>query len=96
MKEDYIQTFKNELRANDTLFVLPIFYQGGTVVKDISSHDIVVPLKQAGGCKAEVVENRTAVLERVSECNSVVIFGARDESLSLFADEIAAVLKNTG
>ena len=92
MKEEYIDTFNKELRSGDALFVLPIFYQGGTVVNDISSRDLVLPL-QRGGFRAEVVEKRSEVVNQLKEWDVIVIFGARDDSLSLFADEIARRLQ---
>lgn len=88
MKEDYINTFKGELREGDSLFILPIFYQGGTAVKDISSRDLAIPLQELG-FRTELIEKRAEIFNHLKDCSVVVIFGARDESLSLLADEIA-------
>jgi UDP-N-acetylmuramate--alanine ligase len=95
MKNEYIEAFTKNLRDTDHLILLPIFYAGGTVSKDISSHDIVNGLK-AKGKSVEVIDNRDEILKRLNDqingYNSYVVFGARDETLSDFAREIALSL----
>jgi UDP-N-acetylmuramate--alanine ligase len=91
MKKEYIETFVRNLRASDHLMLLPIFYAGGTVSKDISSHDLVKEIKLQGK-RAEVVEQREALLNRMGEWDTCVIFGARDETLSAFAESCAQML----
>jgi UDP-N-acetylmuramate--alanine ligase len=91
MKEGYIKAFARNLRESDSLMILPIFYVGGTVARDISSHDLVHGIKEKGG-HAEAVEKREDILKRIQEFRSYVIFGARDETLSDLAREIAGRL----
>lgn len=91
MKNEYIEVFVENLRNTDHLILLPIFYAGGTVSKDISSHDIADGVK-AKGKSAEVVDNRNEILKRLNEWDNYVIFGARDETLSDFARGIADLL----
>lgn len=93
MKKEYIGTFIRNLRGSDHLMLLPIFYSGGTVSKDISSHDLAEGIR-AGGKSVEVVDERRTILERVREWDTYVIFGARDDSLSDFAKDIAGSLRN--
>ncbi|MEW6601118.1 MAG: Mur ligase family protein [Nitrospirota bacterium] len=88
MKKEYIESFVDNLRDSDQLILLPIFYTGGTASKDISSRDLADGIR-AGGKSAEVIENRKDVLTRAKKYQTCVIFGARDESLSDFAEEIA-------
>jgi len=95
MKKEYIQSFVENLRDSDHLVLLPIYYTGGTASKDISSQDLADGIK-AGGRSAEVIENRKDVLIRIKEYETCVIFGARDESLSDFAREIARVFSSSG
>ncbi|MDI6800679.1 MAG: Mur ligase family protein [Thermodesulfovibrionales bacterium] len=91
MKNEYIDAFAENLRDNDHLILLPIFYSGGTVSKDISSYDLAVGIKAK--CKSvEVVKNRENILERLNEWNNYVIFGARDETLGDFAKKTAGNL----
>lgn len=88
MKEGYIEIFARNLRDSDHLMLLPIYYAGGTAIRDISSQDIADGIR-AGGKSVEVVERREDVLNRIGGYKSYVIFGARDETLSDFAKEIA-------
>ncbi len=41
LKDEYIATFRTAFRRNDSLYLLPIYYAGGTAQKDISSDDII-------------------------------------------------------
>ncbi|MDA8213671.1 MAG: Mur ligase family protein [Nitrospiraceae bacterium] len=93
MKNEYIEAFTENLRDTDHLILLPIFYAGGTVSKDISSHDIADGVK-AKGKSVEVVNDRKTVLDRLNEWDNYVIFGARDETLSDFAKEIAQLFQH--
>jgi UDP-N-acetylmuramate--alanine ligase len=88
MKKEYIQTFVQHLRDADNLILLPIYYVGGSASKDISSNDLALEIK-SNGRSAEVVEDRKDILKRIDEYETYIIFGARDESLSHFAKEIA-------
>jgi len=88
MKKEYIEVFTKNLRDSDHLILLPIFYVGGTASKDISSHDLANGIR-AGGKSAEVVKHREDILKRLDEHQNYIIFGARDETLSDLAKEIA-------
>ncbi|MEW6001454.1 MAG: Mur ligase family protein [Nitrospirota bacterium] len=92
MKKGYIEVFTKNLSDSDHLILLPIFYAGGTVRKDISSRDLAAGIV-ASGKSVEVVDDRRAVLERLDQWNSYIIFGARDETLADFARDIAVRLK---
>jgi UDP-N-acetylmuramate--alanine ligase len=94
MKDGYIKAFTEHLRDSDHLLLLPIFYAGGTAARDISSRDLAEAIG-AGGKSVEVKE-RKEILERVAEWENYVIFGARDETLSDFATEIAERLATKG
>ena len=88
MRDEYISTFISNLRNSDHLILLPVFYAGGTVSKNISSNDIADAI-MLGGKSAEAVVDRNAVLERLNNWKNYTIFGARDDSLSVFAKEVA-------
>jgi len=92
MKNGYIETFSDNIRDKDHLIVLPIFYAGGTVQRDISSNDIVDGVRKKG--KSSDVSERDDVLKMLHRWKNYVIFGARDDSLSDFAEEIAKRLKD--
>ena len=88
MKDGYIATFAQNLRDTDHLILLPIYYPGGTVARDISSNDLALGIKEHGR-SVEVVEKRSNVIEKLDEYKAVVVFGARDETLAVLAEDIA-------
>jgi len=87
MKEGYISVFSEYLRKGDRLLLLPIYYAGGTAGKDISSEDIAVPLRSAG--KSALACDRSDIPSYVKDYEACVVFGARDDTLSDLAEEIA-------
>lgn len=91
LRKAYIDTFHRCLRAQDRLMILPIFYAGGTVARDISSEDLSRPLAEAG-LDARTAPDRDSLLENLREWKTCVVFGARDESLSGLAADIARQL----
>jgi len=92
MKDGYIRTFSDLMRPSDALFLLPIYYAGGTAAKDISSRDIGEGVK-ASGRSASVLEDRSSFFDVLGNWESYVVLGARDDTLSDFAEEIAARLR---
>ena len=105
MKDGYIDTFASTLRSSDVLIMPDIFYVGGsvnlvngevvTLPKDISSRDVTEPVSQRGK-EAHHIPNRADILPflaaRCQPGDTVLIMGSRDESLSDFAQEVAALL----
>lgn len=91
MKNEYIAAFAQSLRANDRLLVLPIYYVGGTVAKDISSEDIAAGVRASG--KQAQACLREDILAKVKSGEAYIVFGARDESLGQFASAIAKVMR---
>src|SRR4030042_903216 len=92
MKQGYIEAFVKNLREEDHLILLPIFYAGGTSVQDVSSEDLFNEIKAAGK-SAEVLHERSLLFNRIKEWNTYVVFGARDDSLADFAREISLRLQ---
>ena len=92
LKKEYIEIFADNLRPDDYLLMLPIFYAGGTPVKDISSEDLCREIRLAGK-DAEVLADRSSLFQRLNEWNTYIVFGARDESLSDYARAIAKRLQ---
>lgn len=95
LREDLIETFATQLRAVDQLFMLEIFYAGGSAVRDLSSADLVREIV-ARGSQAEFAPTRDGLIERIAEAarpgDLVIIMGARDPSLTPFAGRILARL----
>ena len=92
LREGYIKTFSENLRERDHLFLLPIYYAGGTAAKDISSTDIVEAIA-ASGRAAGMLAEREKIFGMLGKWNCYVILGARDESLSDYAEQIASALR---
>ncbi len=95
MKEGYITAFSEGLRNTDRLALLPIYYAGGTAAKDISSRDIAEGVV-ASGASAVSMESRAEIFPMLGEYNAYVVLGARDDTLSELARDIAARLRHNG
>jgi UDP-N-acetylmuramate--alanine ligase len=92
MKDAYIETFAGRLRKSDHLILLPIYYAGGTAARDISSEDLLQGIK-ASGKSAEVILERACFFKKSLTWDAYVVLGARDDTLSDFAADIASRLR---
>ena len=92
MKGGYIKAFIDGLREADRLLLLPIYYAGGTAAQDISSEDLAAPVR-ASGKQALALSDRKEIVDHLQDFDAYVVFGARDDSLSDLAEEIATRLK---
>jgi UDP-N-acetylmuramate--alanine ligase len=99
LRQDFVNTFARELAAEDRLWLLEIFYAGGTATRDFSAADIVAEIA-ARGTKAEFAPSRDWLASRIAaeakKGDLVLVMGARDPSLSQFARNILAVLAGSG
>lgn len=91
MKNEFIDAFATKTGEQDILIFPEIFYQGGTVAKDISSKDLVDALKEKGK-KAFFFPDRTQIpdfiAKQVQKGDRVVVMGARDGTLTNLAKDI--------
>lgn len=91
-----VAAFADGLGSEDRLYVLPIYYAGGTVTRDVSAEDYVADL-QAAGVDARNAETSDALPGRLSaDCSAgdtVVIMGARNPGLPVLARQVVAALK---
>ena len=91
MKDDLISTFIQHTNEEDFLLFPEIFYQGGTVSKDISSADLVKALS-AQKRNAFFFEKREDIIPFIMKHalpkDQILIMGARDTSLTDFAKKI--------
>jgi UDP-N-acetylmuramate--alanine ligase len=94
LKDEYIATFRAIFQRHDSLYLLPIYYAGGTAQKNISSEDIIQDLG-AVPFKAQAVKDREELLAllkadaKPGDC--VLMMGARDPSLPALAKSIVEV-----
>jgi UDP-N-acetylmuramate--alanine ligase len=84
LREEYIATFRAVFRERDSLYLLPIYYAGGTALKDISSEDIVAGLGPVS-FSAQAIGNRDELCARLKDDvrpgDCLLVMGARDPSL---------------
>lgn len=92
--EEYLQTFKEGLKKEDRLFLLPIFDAGGTTDRSVSSEDLADHLRR-DDVEAAVVLSRKLLLEclgkEIKENDTVLVMGARDPSLTPLCHQIAGL-----
>jgi len=91
LKDEYISTFRDVFHRHDSLYLLPIYYAGGTALKDISSEEIISGLGPTA-FHAEAVNSRDELLNRlkaeVRSGDCVLLMGARDPSLPALVKKI--------
>ena len=92
---DFVQTFAAALGPEDRLWMLEVFYAGGTAKRDFSAADIVAEIA-ARGAKAEFARSRAWLVERIAadarEGDLVLVMGARDPSLTELAHQMLGAL----
>jgi UDP-N-acetylmuramate--alanine ligase len=91
-----VAAFTAGLEPEDRLYMLPIYYAGGTVTRDVSADDYVADL-QAAGVDAQSAEASDALPRRLAadsrEGDTVVIMGARNPGLPVLARQVVAELE---
>ena len=84
LRDEYIAAFRAVFRPRDLLYLLPIYYAGGTARKDISSQDIVDGLGPVP-FRAQALKDRDELLLKLkadaARGDCILIMGARDPSL---------------
>ena len=95
MGAELAQTFARELNSDDLTILCDPVYFGGTVDQSEGSERIVRLIREAGA-KAEHIPARDDCAARIASLarpgDRVVIMGARDDTLSLFARDLLAAL----
>ncbi len=89
MQNEFCETFAKMCRKNDKLFILPVYYVGGTTNQKIDSK-MFVEILQKNGVPAEFCESYKDLDEKIANENpdqSTIILGmgARDPELPEFA-----------
>ena len=96
LRQDFVRTFAGELEPHDLLFMLEVFYAGGTATRDFSAADIVAEIA-AKGAHAEFAPSRAWLVARIAEeaqdGDLVLVMGARDPSLTELARAILAAIE---
>jgi UDP-N-acetylmuramate--alanine ligase len=98
LRQDLAPMFAAELRPQDRLWLLEAHYAGGTVTRDVSSADLVADIKALG--HPATFEPDRAALTRALAAEAqagdlILVMGARDPSLTEFAQGLLAALRTT-
>ena len=91
MKDALITGLAREMAAEDELIMADPVYYGGTTHREVGSGDIVAGLA-ALGRNAQHVPDRADCAKRLVELakpgDRILVMGARDDTLTAFAEEI--------
>ncbi|MDQ8755978.1 Mur ligase family protein [Sphingosinicella sp. LHD-64] len=95
MKEELIATFAGGMAPDDILIMPDPVYYGGTTDRSVATADIVAGVAAAGHLAEHIPERsecarRLAALARPGD--RIVVMGARDDTLTQFAEDIVARL----
>jgi len=91
MKAEFIDTFASLMKDGDILLMPQPVYYGGTTDRSITSEHIAEGVRQRGQA-AEALETRedcgNRILELARSGDRILVMGARDDTLSVFARDI--------
>ena len=85
LRDEFISAFAGKLLPADTLYMPEVFFAGGTAHKRISSNEIIEELKDKGVNAFFVPEREEIITEikrRAIPNDSILVMGARDDSLT--------------
>ena len=95
MKDAFVDCFSENLHTDDILIMPDPVYFGGTVEKTVTSTDIVAGV-EARGRDAFAFPDRatcgTKLLALAKPGDRIVVMGARDDTLTQFANELLAAI----
>ena len=96
MKYELISCFAREMSDEDVLIMADPVYYGGTTNREVGSHDITAGVS-ALGRTAEHIPDRAHGAGRLAELarkgDRIVVMGARDDTLTIFAEELLQKLR---
>ena len=96
MKYELISGFAREMADDDVLIMCDPVYYGGTTSRDVGSGEIVAGVS-ALGRNAEHVPERADCADRLAELarpgDRILIMGARDDTLTVFAERLLEKLQ---
>ncbi len=96
MKNEFIDGFARHLRAEDMLLMPEPVYFGGTVDRSVTSSDIAEAVRARGHTALALPDRNACGVELLAIArpgDRIVIMGARDDTLSIFAAELLAKLQ---
>jgi UDP-N-acetylmuramate--alanine ligase len=99
MGRELASTFAQQMGAEDVLIMPDPVYHGGTTDRSVGSETVITAVA-AHGRRAEHHPARAACGDRLVELarpgDRIIVMGARDDTLSVFAEELVARLEQQG
>ena len=96
MRDEFIDCFARNMADDDVLIMPDPVYFGGTVDRSVTSENIVAGVRSRG-LQAMAFAERSACGDKLIELaepgDRIVVMGARDDTLSVFAAELVERLK---
>jgi len=95
--DDLVKVFsKHWKKCGGSIFILPVYYAGGTVQRKASSKELVERLNSAG-VPAVLANDYTTLKQKLEQCanadDAILGMGARDPELPLFAKKMVTQWK---
>lgn len=91
MRREFVETFSTHLAGEDRLYLPEPVYFGGTVSREVTSADLASDISAAGRL-AHAFESRAqageALVAEARPGDRIIIMGARDDTLSDFAETV--------
>ncbi len=99
MKDELVGTFATCMGADDVLIMPDPVYYGGTTNREVGSADVIAAVRSLNRA-AEHVPDRADCGERLVELSRpgdrIIVMGARDDSLTQFAESLIGKLAEKG
>ena len=96
LRADLVAAFAEALGSSDRLWMLEVFYAGGTAKRDFSAADLVAEIAARGRSAAFAASReslKAAVVEEARPGDLVLVMGARDPSLTELARGLLEALR---
>jgi len=93
MMDPLVEAFASECRPEDKVWILPVYDAGGTADRTIQSDALVERLQTRGIAAALAPDYESleaALLSEAKANDTILVMGARDPQLPVFARELAA------
>ncbi|WP_230482611.1 UDP-N-acetylmuramate--L-alanine ligase [Sphingomonas sp. Leaf21] len=98
MRRELVDSIAARMKPDDVLTLPDPVYFGGTVAREVTSADIVADLRARGLDARHIADRAEAAAALVAEARSgdrIVVMGARDDTLSLLAQDMVEQLAAT-
>ena len=99
MRSEFIDVFARNLAPDDVLLMPEPVYYGGTTDKSVSSDDIACGIRAVGRnalALATRADCGAKLLELARSGDRIVIMGARDDTLAIFANDLLSAIGSRG